>query len=64
MLVIVLSALLLCSFAPVAGAKNVVLKENIFAERPLIHVLGPGPAITTGELKGSDTFFAFLLTVI
>ena len=45
MLVIVISALLLCSFAPVASARNVAPKNNIFAERPLIHILGPSPAI-------------------
>jgi hypothetical protein len=46
MLVIVINALLLCSFAPVASAKNVAPKNNIFAERPLIHILGPSPAIS------------------
>ena len=45
MLAIVIVALLLCSFATMANAKNVVPKKNIFAERPLIHVLGPSPAI-------------------
>ena len=46
MLVIVIGALLICSFAPVASSKNVAPKNNIFAERPLIHILGPSPAIT------------------
>ncbi len=56
MLVVVLSALLLCLFAPVAGAKNVVPKENIFAERPLVHILGPSPAITiTAERSAVDS---------
>jgi hypothetical protein len=45
MLAIVIVALLLCSFATMANAKNVAPKKNIFAERPLIHVLGPSPAI-------------------
>jgi hypothetical protein len=45
MLPIVIVSLLPCSFATMAGAKNVAPKENIFAERPLIHVLGPSPAI-------------------
>ncbi|MBW8036738.1 MAG: hypothetical protein FVQ79_14210, partial [Planctomycetes bacterium] len=46
MLLIVIGALLLCSFAPVASAKNVAPKNNIFAERPLTHILGPSPALS------------------
>ena len=45
MLVIAIVALLLCSFTAMANAENVAPKENIFAERPLIHILGPSPAI-------------------
>ncbi|HUT46960.1 MAG TPA: hypothetical protein VMX36_11790 [Sedimentisphaerales bacterium] len=45
MWIIVIAALLLCSFATITNAKNVAPKKNIFAERPLIHVLGPSPAI-------------------
>jgi hypothetical protein len=36
---------LLCSFAAGTNAENVAPNKNIFAERPLIHVLGPSPAI-------------------
>jgi hypothetical protein len=46
MFVIVTSALLLCSFTSTVNAKNVAPTKNIFSERPLIHVLGPSPAIT------------------
>ncbi len=46
MLVIAIVALLLCSFATMADARNVAPKKNIFAERPLIHVLGPSPALS------------------
>jgi len=46
MLAIVVVALLICSIATMATAKNVAPKKNIFAERPLIHVLGPSPALT------------------
>ncbi|MFC1739834.1 hypothetical protein ACFL1G_12425, partial [Planctomycetota bacterium] len=42
---IVIVALLVCSFATMATAKNVAPTKNIFAERPLIHILGPSPAI-------------------
>ncbi len=45
MLVVAVFVLLLCLFCSVANAKNVAPKINIFAERPLIHVLGPSPAI-------------------
>ena len=43
---IVVGTLLLCLFAAVANAENVPPKRNIFAENPLIHILGPSPAIT------------------
>lgn len=46
MLAIVIGVLLLCSFAVMTNAENVAPTKNIFAERPLIHVLGPSPAIT------------------
>ncbi|MFC1737717.1 hypothetical protein ACFL1G_01550 [Planctomycetota bacterium] len=45
MLAIVIVALLVCSFATMATANNVAPTKNIFAERPLIHILGPSPAI-------------------
>ena len=45
-MVIPILALLLCLFATMANAENVAPTKNIFAERPLIHVLGPSPAIT------------------
>ena len=46
MLTIVILALLLGSFVTMAYAENVAPTTNIFAERPLIHILGPSPAIT------------------
>ena len=39
-------ALLVCLFAVMAYAENLAPKKNIFAERPLIHILGPSPAIS------------------
>ena len=45
-LIIVIGVLLLCSIASVSSAKNLPPKDNIFAERPLIHILGPSPALT------------------
>jgi hypothetical protein len=44
-LLIVLAALS-ASFAATATGKNIAPQKNIFAERPLIHVLGPSPAIS------------------
>ena len=56
MLVIVIVALLLCSFATMANAKNVAPTKNIFAERPLIHVLGPSPALSpSAEYSAVDS---------
>ena len=43
---VVILALLLGSFVTITNAENVAPKNNIFAERPLIHILGPSPAIT------------------
>jgi len=43
---VVILALLLGSFVTITNAENVAPKTNIFAERPLIHVLGPSPAIS------------------
>ena len=54
MLVIAIVALLLCSFATMANAKNVAPKRNVFAERGFIHILGPNPAIMTGDEKAWD----------
>ncbi len=57
MLVIAIVALLLCSFATMASAKNVAPKKNIFAERPLTHILGPSPAIVpSAEKSAVDSF--------
>ena len=53
MLGIVIVALLVCSFATMADAKNVAPKKNIFAERPLIHVLGPSPAMVPSTEKSA-----------
>ncbi|MFC1738885.1 hypothetical protein ACFL1G_07555 [Planctomycetota bacterium] len=54
---IVAFALLLCSFATMVAAKNVAPTKNIFAERPLIHVLGPSPAIVPSADKSAvDSF--------
>ncbi len=46
LLAIVIGTLLLCSFVTVSNAENVAPKKNIFAESPLVHILGPSPAIT------------------
>ncbi len=45
-LFIVFAALLNCLFTPTAHTKNIASQKNIFAERPLIHVLGPSPALS------------------
>ena len=45
-LVIAILVIVHCSFVIKANAENLAPKRNIFAERPLIHVLGPSPAIT------------------
>ena len=44
--VVVILALLSGSFVTITNAKNVAPKKNIFADRPLIHILGPSPAIS------------------
>ena len=54
LLVIVILALSLCSFAAMANAKNVAPKRNVFAEKGFIHILGPNPAIMTGDLGTWD----------
>ncbi len=43
---VVILTLLPGLFVTITNAKNVAPKNNIFAERPLIHILGPSPAIT------------------
>ena len=45
----VIAALLLCSFATIVNAKNAPTKRNIFAEKPLIHILGPSPVLSPSE---------------
>lgn len=45
-LVVMISLLLLYSLSIQVYAQNSVQQKNIFAERPLIHILGPSPAIT------------------
>jgi hypothetical protein len=42
-LVIVIATVLVCSIAIIA--KNVAPQKNMFAEKGLIHILGPSPAI-------------------
>jgi len=62
-LAIVVATLLLCSFVTVSTAENVPPTKNIFAESPLVHILGPSPAISpsadrsavdSGILESSD----------
>lgn len=71
-LLIIVGVLLVCSFASVESTKNLAPLKNIFAERPLVHILGPSPAISpsTDEslvdslmlescdvLKDADTYY-------
>jgi hypothetical protein len=52
---IVVGALFVCSFATIA--KNLTPERNLFAERPLIHILGPSPAIVpSAEKSAVDSF--------
>ena len=43
---VIIVALFVCSCETLAFGENVAPKKNIFAERPLIHILGPSPAIS------------------
>ena len=49
MLAVVIVVLLLCSIVTTSNAENVAPTKNIFAERPLIHVLGPSPALSPSD---------------
>ncbi|MFC1739398.1 hypothetical protein ACFL1G_10165 [Planctomycetota bacterium] len=51
---LVIAALLLCSFAAKAGALNEAKQRNVFAEKGFIHILGPNPAIITGDKDAWD----------
>ncbi len=57
LLVSVIAAVVLCSFVTTTNAENVAPTKNIFAERPLIHILGPSPAITpSADRSAVDSF--------
>ncbi len=49
LLAIVVATLLLCSSVTVSTAENVPPTKNIFAESPLVHILGPSPAISPSD---------------
>ncbi len=56
LLAIAIPTLLLCSIVTISNAENVAPKKNIFAERPLIHVLGPSPALSpSAEYSAVDS---------
>ena len=55
----------LCIYPSLSHAQNTTGKKNIFAERPLIHVLGPSPALSPNDddsavdskmMESSDVF--------
>ncbi len=51
---IVTFAFLLCSLVPTANAEDTTEPKNIFAENGFAHILGPNPAITTGDEDAWD----------
>ena len=44
--VLVMGVFLICGWVMPMQAANVAPQTNVFAERPLIHILGPSPAIS------------------
>ena len=69
---VILGVAVAFSFATVANTKNLAPLKNLFAERPLVHILGPSPAISPSTdpslvdslmlescdvLKDNDTYY-------
>lgn len=54
MLVIVVVIFFLFSFVAMTSAADTPIQENVFAEKGFIHILGPNPAIMTGDLGTWD----------
>ncbi|MFC1739809.1 hypothetical protein ACFL1G_12295, partial [Planctomycetota bacterium] len=54
MLVIVVVVFSLFSFVAMTSAVDTPIQENVFAEKGFIHILGPNPAIMTGDEDAWD----------
>ena len=55
--VVFIFALFVCGFATIANSENLAPLKNLFAERPLVHILGPSPAIVPSAEKSKvDSF--------